>query len=197
MSARAIPIVNLEADQDLTAEQIVQAANGEARIFIGGEKAGITLSRKDRVPFMAAISLGYLKYLNKQTPLAEVFHCWCEAKELPCLSFEIEDDCVDILFSGETVENNDPFVTMHFDTTTTGRPFGKKGLVLVTVFLLGHVWDLTLSPWKISAGVLRFSVARELMNDLYKIWVTTSEPNAEGVDLPVHAPDTSGSQMIH
>src|SRR5580658_3910801 len=135
-NARTIPILNLRPDQELSAEQIVRVANG-----------GL---------FMGAITMGYLKCSRKQTRLAEVFCLWCDAKEIPCVSFEIENDCVDMLSTNDSVETDDPLVTMHFDVTTAGRPFTKAGLVAVTEYLLGKLWNLALSPWKISAGVIRF-----------------------------------------
>jgi hypothetical protein len=188
---------DLKPDQELSAEQIVQVANGELQIFNDGEKVGISLPRKHRALFTAALGLGYLKYSRKQPHLAEVFCCWCDAKEVPCVSFEIEDDCVDIMSSNDSMEKDDPFVTMHFDAATAGRPFTKTGLLAVTEFLLGHLWNLVLSPWKISAGVLRFSVARQLMAHLYTIWDKTSEPNAERGATPDHESKPSGPQMIH
>ena len=67
-SARAIPILNLKPDQELSADQIVQMANGEVRVLTDdGEKVGIILQRKDRALFMGAITLGCLKYSTKQT----------------------------------------------------------------------------------------------------------------------------------
>ena len=117
-------ILNLKPDQELSADQIVQMANGELKILTNdGEKVGIVLKRKDRGLFMGAITLGYLKYSTKQTRLVEVFCQWCDAKEIPCVSFEIENDRVDILSTSDSGEKDDPLVTMHFDVTTAGRPF--------------------------------------------------------------------------
>ena len=188
-------MVNLRPDQEPSAEQIVQVANGELQIFNDGEKVGIILPRKHRALFMAAINLGYLKYSRQQTRLAEFF-CWCDAKEIPCVSFEIENDCVDIPSTNDSMQQ-DPFVTMHFDAATAGRPFTKAGLVAVTELLLGHLWDLALSPWKISARELPFSLARQLTVHVYKIWDTTSEPNAESGVPPAQESNPSGPQVIH
>lgn len=94
-NARTIPILNLKLDQELSAEQIVRMANGELQVLNNGEKVGILLPREHRVLFMGAITLGYLKCSRKQTRLAEAFYWWCDAKEIPCVSFEIENDCVD------------------------------------------------------------------------------------------------------
>ena len=178
-NARVIPIVNLEPDQKLSADQIVLVANGDLTVLADdGEKVGTVLKRKDRSLLMAAVALGYLTYSTKQTHLVEVFGDWCDAKEIPCVSFEIENDCVDITSTNDPVETDDPFVTMHFDGTAAGRPFTKGGLVAVAELLLGDLWDLALSPWKISAGVLPFSDARQILAEVYKVWDTTSEPKA-------------------
>lgn len=180
MSVRIVPIIELGPGEPLTAEHVVKAANGELKIFINGEEAAICLPRKDRVPFRAAITLKYLKHSRKQPRLAEVYCYWCEAKQIPCVSFEIEDDCVEMMAGTDgLLDKDDPFVVLHFDAATSGHPFTRKGLVAVTGFLLGHVWDLTLSPWKISAGAVRFSVARQLIGDLHKIWEITRSSNAE------------------
>lgn len=193
-NARKIPVVRLKPDQELSAEQIVRVANGEMQVLHDGEKIGLLLPRKHRALFTAAIALGYLKYSREQTRLTEVFSCWCDAKEIPCMSFEIEDDCVEIPGTDDPVEKDDPFVTMHFDVATAGRPFTKAGLVAVAELLLGNVWNLALSPWKISAGVLPFSRARQIMLPAYKIWDTTSDPKAESDDQGLKPPD---AQTIH
>ena len=197
MSVRAIPTVSLEPDHELTAEQIVQAANGKLRIVIDGEKSGFSLPVNQRVLFTAAITLGYLKHTKKQARLAEVFACWCDAKEVPCVSFEIEDDCVDMMSTEDPAEQDDPIVTLHFDTSTSSRPFSKKGLVTVAEFLLENLWDVRLSPWKISGGVVRLSLARQLMEDLHTIWSRTSELNAEAGIPPDYESNPFGPQMIH
>ncbi len=171
--------INLELDDELSAEQIVQAALGELQVIYDGDKAAISLPRKHRGPFLAAITLGYLKCSKKDARLADVFASWCDAKEVPCVSFEIEDDCVDMLSGQSAIDMDDPFVTMNFDTSTSGRPFSKKGLMTVTEFLLEHLWDLRISPWKVSAGMLRFSVARQLIEDVHKIWDRTSESGTD------------------
>ena len=178
--ARMMPILTLKPDQELSADQIASVANGELQVLTDdGEKVGIVLKRKDRALFMAAIPLGYLEYSGKQTRLADVFCRWCDAKKIPCVSFEVENDCVDMLSTHDSVEKVDAFVTMRFDVATAGRPFTKAGLVAVTELLLGKLWELALSPWKISAGLLPLSRARQIIADVYKIWDTTSAPNSE------------------
>jgi hypothetical protein len=174
-----IPILNLTPDQELSADQIVRVANGELQVLTDdGEKAGILLRRKDRITFNRAITLGYLKRPQKQTRLAEAFCCWCDAKEVPCVSFEIQNHCVDMLSPDDPMEKDDPLVTMHFDVATAGRPFTKAGLVAAAELLLGKLWDLALSPWKISAGVLPLSHARQIMGDVYRIWEATNDPKS-------------------
>lgn len=84
-----------------------------------------------------------------------------------------------MLSTNDSTEMADPFVTMHFDVATVGRAFTKAGLLAVAELLLGHVWDVAVSPWKVSAGVLPFSLARRMMVQVSKIWDTTSERNAE------------------
>lgn len=196
-TTRTIAMVKLKPRQELSAEQVIQVANGELQISSDGEKVGIILPRKHRALFTTAIALGYLKYSRQQIRLAEAFSCWCDAKAIPCVSFEIENDCLDMGSSNEAMKEGDPLVTMHFDAATAGRPFTKAGLVAVTEFLLGHLWDLTLSPWRIQAGVLPFSLARQLVVHVHEIWDTTSEPTAESGILPDPGPKPSGSEMIH
>src|SRR6266700_3324167 len=195
--ARIIPILNLKPDQELSAEQIVRVANGELQVLNDGEQVGILLPRKHRVTFMAAITLGYLKCSRKQARLAEVLCSWCDAKDIPCVSFEIENDCIEILSTNDSVEKDDPFVTMHFDVATAGRPFTKAGLVAITELLLGNLCDLALSPWNVSAGILLFSRARKIMAPVYKIWDTTSESKAESGFPPGQELKPSDSPTIH
>src|SRR3954454_14952378 len=192
-----IPVVNLKPDEEPSAEQIVQAANGELQILSEGEKVGVTLPRKHRALFMAAITQGYLKYSRQQTRPAEIFSCWCDAKEIPCVSFEIEKDCLDMLRTNDSMEKDDPFVTMHFDVATSGRAFTQAGLIAVAELVLEHVCDVALSPWKISPGVLPFSLAQQVMVQVSKIWYTTSKRNAESEIPSDQESKTSGPQMIH
>ena len=166
---RSIPVVNLNPEQELSAEQIVQVANGEVQIFSEGNRAGITLPPRHRALFMAAIALGYLKYSKQQVRVVEVFSCWCDAKEIPCVSFEIENDCLDMMSTNDSKEKDDPYVTMHFDVATAGRAFTKAGLLAVAELLLEHLYDLWLSPWKVTAGVRPFSLALRMMVQVYLI----------------------------
>ena len=196
-NARMIPILNLKPDEELSADQIVLVATGELRVLTDdGEQIGIILRRKDRPLLNGAIALGYLKYSGKQTPLAEVFCCWCHAKEIPCVSFEVENDCVDITSTDDSVEADDPLVTMHFDVVTAGRPFTRVGLVAVADVLLSKLWNLALSPWKISAGVLPLSQARQILVEVYRVWDTTSEPQSESGSSTGEGLESSASHTV-
>jgi|SRR5665213_1066804 len=192
-----IPILNLKPDDELSADQIVLVATGELKVLKDdGEKVAIILRRKDRPFLNGAIALGYLKYSGKQTRLAEVFCCWCDAKEIPCVSFEVENDSVDITSTDDSVDEDDPLVTMHFDVVTAGRPFTRVGLVAVADVLLGRLWNLALSPWKISAGVLPLSGARQILADVYRVWETTSEPKSESGSSTDEGLESSASHTV-
>ena len=129
-NARMIPILNLNPDQEISADQIVLVANGKLQVETeDGEKLGILLQCRDRPLLNDAVALGYLKYSGKPTRLSEAFRCWCDAKTIACVSFEIENDCVDIPSTNASVDNADPFVTLHFDAVSAGRPFTKVGLL--------------------------------------------------------------------
>jgi hypothetical protein len=87
----------------------------------------------------------------------------CGAKNVPCVSFEIKDDCLDMLSDNDSTQGTEPFVTIHFDVATTDRAFSKAGLLAVADLLLGPLWDLKLSPLKVSAGVMPFNIAHRMM----------------------------------
>jgi hypothetical protein len=140
--------------------------------------------------------MGYLKYSGKQTHLGEVFYCWCDAKEIPCVSFDIEHDLRGHPSTNEPLEKVDPFVTLRFDVVTAGRPFTKAGLVAVTERLLGKLWILALSPWMICAGVLPLSQARHMLADVYEIWDTTSEPKSDSRFSTDEGLDSSASHTV-
>jgi hypothetical protein len=196
-NSRMIPILNLNPDQEISADQIVLVANGKLQIETeDGERVGILLRRKDRSLLNDAVAMGYLKYSGKQTHLGEVFCCWCDAKEIPCVSFEIEHDLRGHPSTNEPLEKVDPFVTLRFDVVTAGRPFTKAGLVALTEHLLGKLWILALSPWMICAGILPLSQARQMLTDVYRIWDTTSEPKS-GSGFPTgEALESSASHTV-
>jgi len=191
-----IPPLNLKPDQELSADQIVQVATGELPVLMDHAETGIRLQRKDRPLLHGAITLGYLKHSGKQTRLREVFWHWCDAKRIPCVSFKIEHDCVDILSTNASVANAEPFLTLHFDVVTAGRPFTKPGLLAVADVLLGKIWNVSLSPWMISAGLLPVSQARQILAEVYKIWDTTSVPKSEGRFLSHEGLESSASHTV-
>ena len=176
-----VPVVNLDPGRELSAEQIVQVANGAMQILVEGDKVGTALPPRYRALFIGAIALRYLKYSRRQAQVVEVFSCWCEAKKVPCVSFEIKDDCLDMLSDNDSTHATEPFVTIHFDVATTDRAFSKAGLLAVADLLLGPLWDLTLSPLKVSAGVMPFNIAHRMMVQVFQIWDTTSNRNSDGV----------------
>lgn len=197
-NTRMIPVLNLKPDEELSADQIVRVATGELKVLTdGGEQIGISLRRKDRPLLHDAIALGYLKHSGKQTRLAEFFCWWCDAREIPCVSFEVENDCVGITGTDDSVGRDDPLVTMHFDVATAGRPFTKLGLMTVAEVLLGKLWDLALSPWKISAGVLQLSQARQILAEVYRVWDTTSEPRSASGSSGSEGLESSASHTVH
>ena len=185
------PVVTLSPDQEPSPEQIVQSANGQLRIFQEGQKIGITLSPKDRPLFLAAIKQEYLRHSMADTRVVEVFSAWCDAKDIACVRFQIERDCLDIMSTNGQI-SEDPYVTMHFSVATTGRVFTKAGLVAVVKFLLDHVWDVTLSPWEVSAGVLPFSFAHQLMKGVFEIYKASEMTTTETEDL-----ESLGRKTIH
>jgi hypothetical protein len=192
-----IPILSLQADQEPSADQIIRSANGELQILTDdGAKVGILLQRKDRLLLDTAIALGHLECSGTKTRLAEVFCAWCDAKQVPYVSFVVEKDCVDILSANDSLENRDPLVTLHFDVATARRPFSRAGLLAVTEFLIGKLWNLTLAPWKISAGVLPLSQARKIVADVRKIWDTTSDPALESGLSSDYGPGVTMPQMV-
>ena len=191
-----VPVVNLDPGQELSADQIAQVAKGEVRIIIAGRNAGIALPPRYRALFTDAVALGYLKYSRHQTRVVEVFSCWCDAKNIPCISFEIKDDCMALLSTNDPIQGMEPFVTIHFDVATTDRAFSKAGLLAVADLLLGPLWDLTLSPLKVSAGVMPFNIAHRMMVQVFQIWDTTSNRNSDGVAFDEKS-TPPGPQTIH
>ncbi len=86
---------------------------------------------------------------------------------------------------------------MHFDVATTDRAFSKAGLLAVADLLLGHVWDVTLSPLKVTPGVMPFRDAHRMMVEVFKIWDTTSDRNADSAIAFDQESTPSGPQTLH
>jgi hypothetical protein len=93
-------------------------------------------------------------------------------EKFPCVRFEIESDSLDMLSTNDSMANNDPYVRMHFGVATAGRVFTKAGLVAIVKLFLNHLWDITLSPWEVSAGLLPFSLAHHLLGPVFEIYNT-------------------------
>lgn len=193
--------MTLKSDQEPSPEQIVQVVNGELRIFTEGQKIGITLPAKHRPLFMAAVKQEYLKYLREDARVVEAFSWWCDARGIPCVRFEIESDSLDMLSTNDSIAKDDPYVRMHFNVATAGRVFTKAGLVAIVKLLLNHLWDITLSPWEVSAGVLPFSLAHHLLGPVFEIY-NSREMTSEHDDGGMAHPDEKalkppGRQTIH
>src|SRR5947209_3589938 len=183
-----IRTVTLNSDQEPSPEQIIQVVTGELRIFQEGQKIGITLPAKHRPLFMTAVKQGYLQYSRTDAPVMEAFSWWCDAKGIPCVRFEIESDCLD-MSTNDSRANDDPYVRMHFNVAAAGRVFTQRGLVaLVELFLHHHLWDITLSPWEVSAGVLPFSFAHHLLGPVFEIY-RTGKMTSEHEDSRMAHPD--------
>src|SRR3982750_2604319 len=198
-----IRAVTLNSDQEPSPEQIIQVVNGELRIFQEGQKIGITLPAQHRPLFMTAVQQGYLRYAREEAPVVEAFSWWCDARGIPCVRFEIESDCLD-MSTHDSRAKEDPYVRMHFNVAAAGRVFTKPGLVaLVELFLDHHLWDMTLSPWEVSAGVLPFSLAHPLLGPVFEIY-RTGKMTSEHEDSRMAHPDEEqfkpsgpGQQTIH
>jgi hypothetical protein len=163
-------VVILRPDQEPTPEQIVQAVNGQLQLLQQGQRIGVILPVRYRSLFISAVNQEYLKHFKADIRVVEAFSWWCDGKGIPCVRYEVEPDCLDMLAADDSIAKDDPYVRMHFSVTTADRFFTKAGLVAVVNFLLDHLWDITLSPWEVSAGVLPFSSARQLMENVFAIY---------------------------
>jgi hypothetical protein len=193
--------VTLQPDQQPSPEQIIHAVNGELRIFQEGQRVGITLPTKHRPLFAAAIKQGYLKHQREDRWVVEAFSWWCDARGIPCVRFAVESEYLEMVSTESAMVKSDPYVRMYFNVATAGRVFTKTGMVAIVKFLLDHLWDIALSPWEISAGVLPFSLAHPLLAPVWGIY-NTREMTSEHADgsMPRSARDPrnpSGSQSVH
>jgi hypothetical protein len=174
-------LIILRPDQEPTPDQIVRAVNGQLRLLQQGQRIGVLLPARCRPLFMSAVDQEHLKHSKGDTQVVEAFSWWCDAKGIPCVRYEVEPDCLDILAADESMSKGDPYVRMHFSVTTAGRFFTKAALMAMADLLLGNLWDIALSPWQVSAGVLPFSSARQLIEKVFAIYhapgMTTSGEN--------------------
>jgi hypothetical protein len=46
---------------------------------------------------MSAVNQEYLKHSKGDTQVVEAFLWWCDGKGIPCVRYEVEPDCLDIL----------------------------------------------------------------------------------------------------
>ena len=151
---------------------------------------------------MAAVKQGYLKHLREDAPVVEAFSWWCDAKGIPCVRFEIESDYLD-MSTNDSMAKDDPYVRMHFNVAVAGRVFTKAGLVAIVKLFLNHLWDITLSPWEVSAGLLPFSLAHHLLEPVFEIYKTEEMTSEHDDSSMVHRdeeqlkPSGPGRPRIH
>lgn len=190
------PVVTLQPDQPPSAEQIVHAVNGELRILQEGRRTGIMLAAKHRPMFMAAVGQGYLKHQKEDQRVVEAFCRWCDARGTPCVRFAVESEYLEMSTADDATARSDPYVRMYFNVATAGRVFTRTGMLAVAGYLLGHLWDIALSPWEISAGLLPFTHA--LLTPVWDIYNTPGMTGEHTGDSSV--PDRlnpSGSRLVH
>jgi hypothetical protein len=162
-------VLTLAPGDEPSPEQVVQAVNGQLRIFREGHRIGFSLSPKYRPQFLAAVQRGYLLQQATHARLVEAFLWWCEVKGIPCVRFQIERDCLEMVPTDDNAAAEDPWVRVHIHMETTGRVFTKAGLVAAAGILFDYVWDVTLTPWDISAGTLPFRRAQRLVGQLLEM----------------------------
>lgn len=162
-------MLTLAPGDEPSPEQVVQAATGRLRILREGHRIGFSLPPKHRPQFLAAVQQGYLLQPEPNARLADAFLWWCEAKDIPCVRFQIEPDCLEIVPTDENAAAEDPWVRVHFYMETTGRIFTKAGLLAAAGVLFDYLSDVTLTPWDISAGTLPLRMAQRLVDKLLEM----------------------------
>src|ERR1035438_3422027 len=120
--------LTLAPDDEPSPEQVVQAVNGELRILRDGHRIGFSLSPKHRPLFLAAVQHEYLLHSEPHSRLVDAFFWSCESKGIPCVRFQIERDCVEMVPTDDNTAAEDPWVRVHIYMETTGRVFTKAGL---------------------------------------------------------------------
>jgi hypothetical protein len=122
--------------------------------------------------------------------LADAFLWWCESKGIPCVRFQIERDCLEMVPTDDNTAAEDPWVRVHIYMETTGRVFTKAGLVAAAGILFDYAWDVALTPWNISAGTLPFRRAQRLVGELLETSRTQGMTVAGQDSLPPHRRET-------
>jgi hypothetical protein len=174
MSSAPLPkarptVLTLAPGDEPSPEQVVQAVNGQLRILREGHRIGFSLSPKHRPLFLAAVQREYLLHSTPRARLVDAFLWWCESKGIPCVRFQIERDCLEMVPTNDNAAAEDPWVRVHFYMETTGRVFTKAGRVAAAGILFDYVWDITLTPWNISTGTLPFRKAQLLFGELLEM----------------------------
>jgi hypothetical protein len=174
MSSAPLPkvrpsVLTLAPGDEPSPEQAVQAVNGQLRILREGHRIGFSLSPKDRPLFLAAVQQRYLLQPVVHARLVEAFLWWCEAKGIPCVRFQIEQDCLEMVPTDDHAAAEDPWVRVHLSMDTTGRVFTKAGLLAAAGVLFDYLSDVALTPWDISAGTLPLRMAQRLVGKLLEM----------------------------
>jgi hypothetical protein len=177
-------VLTLAPGDEPSPDQVVQAVSGQLRILREGHRIGFVLSPKHRPLFLAAIQQGYLLHSSPHARLADAFFWWCESKGIPCVRFKIEQDCLEMVPTDDNAPAEDPWVRVHLDMETTGRAFTKAGLVAAAGILFDYVWDVTLTPWDISAGTPTFSRAQRMVGELLEMSRTSGMTTTEDENPP-------------
>jgi hypothetical protein len=161
--------LRLAPADDPSPAQVVQAVIGQLRILREGHRIGFSLPPKGRALFLAAVKEGYLLHSVTNARLVDAFFWWCEAKGTPCVRFQIERDCLEMVPTDDNAPTEDPWIRVHLCMETTGLAFTKAGLVAAAGVLFDYVWDVALTPWNISAGTLTLRRAQRLVAKLIEM----------------------------
>jgi hypothetical protein len=101
-------VLTLAPGDEPSPEQVVQAVNGQLRILSEGQRIGFSLSPKHRPLFLAAVQQGYLLQPGAHTRVADAFLWWCEAKGIPCVRFQIERACLEMVPTDDNDKSPSP-----------------------------------------------------------------------------------------
>jgi len=183
-------VLTLAPDDEPSPQQVVQAVTGQLRILRDGHRIGFSLSPKHRPLFLGAVQQGYLLQPVAHAWLVDAFLWRCEARGIPCVRFQIERDCLEMLPTEDDAAAEDPWVRVHIYMETTGRIFTKAGLLAAAGILFDYVWDVTLTPWDISAGTLTFRTAQRLVEKLLEMSRIPEMTTADDESPPSERGDT-------